>query len=311
MIEVKTANNSSIKKPQLKLALGTAAFGLDYGVSNAAGKVSVKEIENILALAKQEGIDTIDTASAYGDSESVLGSNSRAKQLKIISKIPPLVDTGFDEKSSISALTTESLQRLKQTKLHAMLFHQVEDVVDHPLGKQRFKQLEQLKEQGVVDKIGFSLYTPQQLNQCLENYQFDIVQCPLNCLDQRFINPNILKKLKDLNIEMHCRSLFLQGLLLIKEQALHEYFKPYQCFLNAFINKAKKLGVSKLVLALAIGCQHQVVSKMIIGCCNAQQLEEIIIAYHQAMRINDDLSGLACNEPSLIMPTNWQLRSSL
>jgi aryl-alcohol dehydrogenase-like predicted oxidoreductase len=285
----------------MKLALGTVQFGLDYGVSNTQGKVSPEEVNKILTLAKQQNINTLDTAPAYGNSESVLGNTELAYQFDIVSKIPALNDNDINVEQYVNT----SLQQLKIAKLAAILFHHVDDIISSPHAQSRFNALIKLKEQGKVTKIGVSVYSSEQLEFCLKNYPIDIVQLPLNCLDQRFSKTGWLHELSDRKVEVHCRSIFLQGLLLMEPENLPSYFIPYKTYFQRFIDTAKQLKVSQLSLALAVGCQDKSIDKMIIGCCNVKQLSEIISAYIAAKEINEDLSSLACEDKNLIIPSNW------
>ncbi|MBL4942734.1 MAG: aldo/keto reductase [Colwellia sp.] len=287
----------------MKLALGTVQFGLDYGVSNSQGQVCPNEVTKILSLAKQAGINTLDTAPAYGDSEQVLGATRLTQQFSIVSKIPALNNNEID----IEHYVKSSLQHLNIKKLSAVLFHQVQDIISSTHAKKRFNALVKLKEQGKITKIGISVYSPAQLEYCFGHYQFDIVQLPLNCFDQRFIQTNWLQKLSDSGIEIHCRSLFLQGLLLMEPEKLPTYFNPFKKHFHRFINIAKQLNISPLCLALAIGHQYNSIEKMVIGCCNIKQLSEIISANAVAKEIKKDLSSLTCENENLIIPSNWHL----
>lgn len=285
----------------MKLALGTAQFGLNYGISNTQGQVCPHEVSKILAFAKQQGINTLDTAPAYGNSENVLGKTGLTHQFNIVSKVPAL----SGKEVNIEQVINTSLQQLNIEKLTAVLFHHVDDIISSSRAKTHFNALLKQKELGKVAKIGISVYTPEQLEFCFDHYQFDIVQLPLNCFDQRFINSGWLNKLHDKNIEIHCRSIFLQGLLLMATEQLPTYFSAFKAPFQHFSDTAKQLKVSSLSLALAIGCQHDSIDKLIVGCCDTKQLSEIINAYVIAKEINDDLSSLACKNENLIIPSNW------
>jgi len=286
----------------MKLAIGTAQFGLNYGISNNQGQVCPNEVSKILALAKHENINTLDTAPAYGDSEKVLGETGITAQFDIVSKIPALGNCT----NNIEQYVNASLQQLNIETLSAVLFHQVEDIISSTHAKSRFNALLALKKQNKINKIGISVYTPEQLKLCVNNYPIDIVQLPLNCFDQRFINTGWLEKLADKKIEIHTRSIFLQGLLLMKQKQLPAYFSIYKSRFQHFIDTAHQLNVSTLSLALAIGCQQNHIDKIIVGCCNVKQLQEIISAYNIAKEIKTDLSSLSCSDENLIIPSNWQ-----
>ncbi len=289
----------------MKLALGTVQFGCDYGVSNAQGQVSSQEVNNILSLAAEVGITTLDTASVYGNSEQALGQSQLASQFNIVSKIPSLKNA--DGQDKIKQFIEKSLTQLKITQLDAVLFHQVGDLINSPLAQTRIDTLIQQKKSGYIKKIGVSVYTPTQLEYCLNNFNIDIVQLPLNALDQRFIATGLLEKLAAQGIEVHCRSVFLQGLLLMDIKELAPYFLPYLAPLKKFAQMTKKLTISPLVLSLVIACQQKHINKIVIGCCNVQQLQEIIDAYRIAQTITDDLTSLAYDDEQLLLPYNWQL----
>jgi aryl-alcohol dehydrogenase-like predicted oxidoreductase len=285
----------------MKLALGTVQFGLDYGVSNTQGQVCPEDVNKILTLANQKYINTLDTAPAYGNSEEILGKIKLTEQFNIVSKIPSLNESDIDVEKYIKT----SLRQLNIKKLAAVLFHQVDDIISSPFAQERFNSLIKIKEQEKTTKIGISVYTPEQLEFCIKHYPIDIVQLPLNCIDQRFISSGWLNKLADKEIEVHCRSIFLQGLLLMSPERLPNYFSPFKKYFQNFVDTAKQLKVSPLSLALAIGHQHKNIDKMVVGCCNAKQLLEIISANVVAKEINEDLSSLACKNENLIIPSNW------
>jgi aryl-alcohol dehydrogenase-like predicted oxidoreductase len=285
----------------MNLALGTAQFGLDYGVSNTQGKVYSEEVNKILTLAKQHKISTLDTAPSYGDCEEVLGKSELTSQFNIVSKIPALKENEVN----IEPYVESSLQYLKVDKLSAVLFHHVDDVINSTHAKKRFDSLLKLKEQGKVTKVGVSVYSPKQLEFCIKHYSIDIVQLPLNIMDQRFINSGWLNELADKNIEIHCRSIFLQGLLLMPQEQLPTYFTPFKESFKYFADTAKQLKVSPLSLALAIGHQYNAISKVLVGCCSTKQLTEIIDANIKAAEIKEDLSSFACENEQLIIPSNW------
>lgn len=287
----------------MRLALGTVQFGLNYGISNTQGQVCIKEIDNILETAKKYRIHVLDTATSYGESETLLGKKKLSHHFNFISKIPALKQNDINIEQYVEA----SLSKLQISQLEAVLFHHVDDIISSPFSSKRFSALSELKSRDKVNKIGVSVYTPEQLEYCFEHYKIDIVQLPLSCLDQRFIQTGWLDKLANADIEVHCRSLFLQGLLLMSPHQLNSYFLPYSHFLKSFANTAKNFDVSPLTLALAVGCQQQAIDKMVVGCCNVDQLKEIISAYQMACHLKEDLSFLACNDENLIMPNNWNL----
>ena len=285
----------------MKLALGSAQFGLNYGISNQQGQVDRQEVLRILQLAQQQKITLLDTAAVYGDSEKILGHSGLCEKFALVSKIPAL----SAQEKDVAIYIENSLKNLQITQLEAVLFHRVDDLISSPLKKVRFDNLIAQKQQGKVKKIGVSVYTPQQLDYCFNHYPLDIVQLPFNLLDQRFLQTGWLDKLKKSAIEIHCRSLFLQGLFLMESTQLADYFHPYLPVLAKISQKAQTLNTSVLSLALALACQQSTIDKMIVGCCNKAQLQEIITAYQQAKKISANLTDLAYDDEQLLLPSFW------
>jgi len=204
-----------------KIALGTVQFGLDYGIINHSGQVSIDEVKNILDYAKDKGIDTLDTAARYGNSEQVLGEVG-VNNYRIITKTTPLKN-GVD--GVIKGLH-QSLDNLNIGQVDGLLIHNINDVKDKRFGD-LFHKLNELKEEGLINKIGFSTYTPDQVDFLLENFDFDLIQVPFNIFDNRLIQGGQLKALKKKKIEIHARSVFLQGLLLDFNN-LSDYFLTWK-----------------------------------------------------------------------------------
>jgi len=286
----------------MKLALGTAQFGLNYGISNSLGQVALCEVEKILKYAKSIGIRTLDTANAYGESELTLGKISISQDFDIISKIPALKSNDID----IAPYFSCSLNRLNSKNIDALMFHDADDLLKSSKGQLRFRSLLQQKELEKVNKIGLSVYNPEQVERVITRYPIDIIQLPLNCLDQRFINSGVLKTTVENKIEVHCRSIFLQGLLLMEDQKVDDYFTPYLSFLEQFWRAAKEANLSPLAFALSIAVQRTEINKIIVGCCSVKQLEQIVKAYESAQNFAGRHLSLACNDENFIIPSNWQ-----
>lgn len=302
----------------MKIALGTAQFGLDYGVSNSQGQVTKPEIDAILKQALSLGIDTLDCAGAYGNSEKILGQLNVSQNFNLISKIPRL----SNNENNIEQLLSQSLADLQSKHLSALLLHHANNLLEHPDRNKIFCDLDLLKKKQKVNRIGVSVYHPEQLLSILKYFDIDLVQAPVNFFDQRFISADIISICKKKNIKLHARSLFLQGVLLMTNENMPRYFKPYQEKLLAYSHLAKSLACSKLTLALAILAQNSpnksndeqakqdVFEKLVIGVCNRQQLHEVAEAYHQAQNLSfctEELKQLADTRAGLINPSLWQL----
>lgn len=293
----------------MKLALGTAQFGLDYGISNRQGQVSKAQIKEILDQAFTLGISTLDCAAMYGDSEQVLGQLIPNSNFEIITKIPPLAH----EQESLLDYFNHSLKRLQQQQLHGLLLHRADDLITHPKRQQFFQQLQKLKKQKLINNIGASLYNPGQLHDIAQHFPIDFAQVPINIFDQRFLAPDIGNLCREKKIKLHARSLFLQGLIFFQEHDLPQYFFPFKSKLTAFIRLAKRLNCSILTLALALVAQNSqgvnnIVDKLIIGVCNCQELNELVQAYQHAKVLavsTDELYMLTDQRIEFINPTYW------
>jgi len=191
----------------MKLALGTVQFGLPYGISNQGGKVIREDVKHIIALSRASGIDTLDTAIAYGDSEACLGAVG-IQGFNIITKLPTIpedvADVGYWVRDQVQA----SLHRLGVQTAYGLLMHQPQQLLGHK-GKVVVQALERLKAEGVIQKIGVSIYSPTELNPVFEACQIDLVQAPFNLRDQRLNTTGWLQKIYDAGVEVHTRSTFL------------------------------------------------------------------------------------------------------
>jgi len=292
----------------MKLALGTAQFGLDYGISNPQGQVSPLEVKQILRLASEVGITTLDCAAAYGNSEAILGALPQSQHFDIVTKIPPLPDTEL----SIIPYFNNSIKHLKRTKIDTLLFHDVNTILQHPHSELFCHEIKQLKAEKKVKRIGISVYTPEHIEQSLEKLSIDVVQAPLNVFDQRVCHQATVKLLNQHNIKLHARSVFLQGLLLMATDTWPEYFTPYLGLLGKFDALASRLQLSKLTLALAFLLQNvhikPYLEQLVVGCCSQSQLQQIVQSYNQAVAYPlEQLNWheFACHEQALINPSFW------
>ena len=281
----------------MKLALGTVQFGLDYGISNKSGKVPSDKISQILEYAKSQGIYTIDTASLYGTSEEVLGQFD-LDDFEVITKTTK-IDKTLDRHENFERFKEAffaSQKKLGYTQLHGLMFHEANDLLSAQ-GLALWDLVEDFKQKGYVRKIGVSVYSPEQLEEILKIVDIDIVQFPLNILDQRFLY--LLPELKKKNIEIHTRSTFLQGLLLMNIADIDPYFDLIKPVLE-------KLPQNKLETALGFVKNIKEVDKIVVGVTKKIELEQISLSYNQS--INEiDFSKFAVKDEKFINPVNWRL----
>ena len=273
-----------------KLVLGTVQFGLQYGV-NSAGRPSQEAVKSILSEAAKGGVATLDTSSAYGNSEEVLGESiATPSQFKIVSKYPK-------GEVPVGEMFNSTLKRLKVDKLYGYLLHHFEVYKNNPAVWDEFIVL---KETGKVQKIGFSLYTPEELEFILKNGSpFDLIQVPFNIFDKKFLP--YMKELHEKGVEIHVRSTFLQGLFFKDRNALPEKLQTMKEYLLQLDDFSKKSGLSISEIALNYNLQNPYIDGVLIGVDNVDQLRMNLDSVKNTP-INIEIE---VKEQELLNPVNW------
>jgi len=292
----------------IKIGLGTAQWGLTYGISNHAGQTKQEEVSRILAYAKAIGIKVIDTARSYGESEQVLGKYDLTN-FNIITKIPLLTAQHVDHTlvgAYLEESFLESLRALGVETVHGLLVHDCNDLFTQ-FGETIITFLHKLKALGKVGKIGVSIYSSNQILKVLKLFKPDIVQLPFNVFDQRLLHDGTLSVIKNLGIEIHARSIFLQGLLLMKADEIPSYFRPWKTQFKAWNELCTDLGEQPQHIALDFAASNSLIDQVIIGVENLSQLVEL----NSAKSRGHDVSSLnICNvsDEQLLNPSLWNLQ---
>ncbi|PJZ79424.1 aldo/keto reductase [Leptospira meyeri] len=294
----------------MKIGLGTVQFGMDYGVSNQTGKTNQAEVNLILNKALELGIRKLDTAYLYGDSESVLGQNQKELNgFEVITKTRKFGYTAFtkDDAKLIRESFLESLSRLKLKKVYGLMFHDSSDLLKENSGY-LWDELVSLKAEGKVTKIGVSVYSPNQTAEILKKYPIEIIQFPLNIYDHSFLQNGFLSKLKKLDIEIHVRSVFLQGLALMPSNELPAYFKSVKNHIHECQEMLRSRGITLLEVALDFIKSVQEVDFAILGINNTSQLLEIFDSYYSEKNFGGiDYSKFAIFDENITNPSKWKL----
>ena len=285
----------------MRLALGTVQFGLPYGVANKSGQVSRAEAKLMVRLALENGIDTLDTAMAYGESEKYLGEIG-VENFKVVTKLPGMPNGCLDINNWIHEQVSSSLVRLGVGQVYGLLLHKSEDLLG-PNGREIYRALDSLKEKGLVKKIGISIYSPNELEALKNDFSFDLVQAPFNLIDQMLLHSGWMQKLKDNGVEIHTRSVFLQGLLLMKEIDIPPKFSPWKHLWKKWHDWLTENNVSALQSSLAFALSFPEIERVVVGADNHNQLKEIINATNNLL--NADLPNLVSADENLINPANW------
>ena len=286
-----------------KLALGTVQFGLNYGISNTNGLVNKNQAKLILSQAFKSNINTLDTAAVYGESESILGEIG-IDDFNVLTKLPPVPENQADIRKWAIDNISSSMEKLNISSLYALLLHNSVDILGER-GKVLNEVLLECKYKGSIEKIGASIYDTEELDD-IENsdIEFDIIQAPFNVFDRRLELSGWLSRLGNSDTEVHIRSVFLQGLLLLSSEARPKYFNKWERHFNLWDDWLEDNDISSLEACLNFVKSYSNVDKIIVGVTNVKQLSEIISIFED----NDNKitpESLISNDQLLINPTNW------
>ncbi|WP_110689370.1 aldo/keto reductase [Salinicola endophyticus] len=287
----------------MKIALGTVQFGMNYGVANSAGKVRLQDVRRILDIAHGAGVTTLDTAVSYGESESLLGRVG-TKNFDVVSKLPPRDFHDSNAGEWVATHIQNSLRKLNRSSLYGLLLHRPLDLMERN-GQDVYNALCDFKARGVVKKIGISVYGPEELEKLFSRYDFDMVQAPMNIIDQRMRESGWLDKLKHSGVEVHIRSAFLQGLLLMRKDDRPAFFKPWSDLFLRIEEWCRDENISLLEACLGCLVQRPQIDKVVVGVTCQNQLEDILasICSHQIK----PPASLCSHDEALINPSMWKL----
>jgi aryl-alcohol dehydrogenase-like predicted oxidoreductase len=289
-------------KNSKKIVLGTVQFGIDYGISNESGIVQNSEVSSILDLAKLRGINQLDTATSYGVAEKVLGTYVGIKEFDIITKISKLPEASRLNHGKYCI--EQSLELLNIDKLYGVMTHDEQDLLE---SNNIIEEMNLYKNRGLIEKIGGSFYTVDALLDAVRRFDIDIVQIPISLFDQTFADKKILNELKSRNIEIHARSLFLQGLAFMSLDEVPSYFNKVK---NKFVSYQKILNENNLSpLDL---CFHYIkslsqVDGYVIGAINSDQLLGSIESADRETSCKVDLTHLDLGDDAYRKPVNWKV----
>ena len=283
----------------MKIIIGTAQIGMRYGVAGG-GDFNQKKVDNLLKLAICNNINSIDTAPGYGDAHLKIGK-SAVKNLNIITKLPKL-NLKTNPYKNIKNNVKNYLTTLNCKKLYCLLLHNPSDILSS-YGKNIYLALKRLKEEGLIEKFGVSTYELGELNSIVDNFKIDIVQHPVNILDRRLEKSGTLKKLNIQGIEVHCRSVFLQGLLLLNLEKIDLKFHPFKKDLLKIHNFSMKSQKTIQEICLNYVLNIKNISKIIVGIDNEKQLKELIKIIENKEVIN--IPEFKISNKNILDPRSW------
>jgi aryl-alcohol dehydrogenase-like predicted oxidoreductase len=273
-----------------KLGLGTVQFGQAYGVSNTRGQVPTAEAAAILQRATESGITLLDTAANYGSAENILAGLDTAP-FRIVTKTINL-------KNGLDALLTRARQSAETLNADTLLVHVAGDLADDRL----WPALQQLKSEGVFRKIGISAYVADDPAALAARFKPDVMQLPFSLLDQRLLANGTLAYLRDNGIELHARSLFLQGLLFLDHlPAKLQTAAPHLKNIKAKIAAA---GATPLAAALGFVLSRPEIAHGVVGVTSLNELDEILAAATQPLP-DLDWTAMALADEVVLTPSLW------
>ncbi|UAM97209.1 aldo/keto reductase [Polaribacter litorisediminis] len=290
-----------VKNLNSKLILGTVQFGLDYGINNTNGQVSLESSHQILQHAFNQGIQILDTAEAYGNAHSVIGTfheKNPDKIFEIITKLPHQFN------SNISDKVISYLNDLKVTKLHALLFH---SFLSYKENINYFDALIQLKKADKIKYVGVSVYTNKEIEDVLLNDDVDIIQLPFNLFDNICQRGTILEKAKSKGKIIHTRSAFLQGLFFKDINSKNKIAQNLKEELLEILKISNKNQISTAQLALNYCLQQTLIDNVLIGVDSLKQLEQNIESVKHSIdaALIDQINKIKVEDVQLLNPSLW------
>lgn len=285
----------------MRLAIGTAQFGLGYGVANTSGRVPAADVAAILADARTAGCDTIDTAIGYGDAEAVLGEAGVSGFL-IVTKLPAVPDEERDVAGWVRRAIEGSLQRLRVPCLHGVLLHRPQQLLGER-GRELAAALEHLKTAGLTTKVGVSAGSADELDAYSSMLPTGLVQVPFNLFDRRLLAGGRLDRLVQAGVEVHVRSVFLQGLLVMPAAQRPTAFDRWADYLQQYDAWLKASGVSAVAACLRDALAQPGIARVVVGVDGAAHWRGILSAVDGPAPAR--LPAFDHADPDLINPLVW------
>jgi aryl-alcohol dehydrogenase-like predicted oxidoreductase len=284
-----------------KIILGTAQFGMKYGISNTDGEIKLVEVFKILNFLKQKKITSLDTARSYKSSERKIGKyfKKTKKKFNIITKF------SFKNNNSVESQFKESFKALGYIP-NTILAHSYKDYMNPKF----HKQINILKEKYSINNIGVSLYNISELNKILTYKRPDLVQVPINILDKRFLDPKICKILKKKSIKILGRSIFLQGLFFNSQKFIFKNFKGAK---NKYLEILKIANYEKMTLAeLSLNWAFHLkeVDNIVLGIDNLSHLKKNldIVKKRISKESLEQIKKINLNNNNIIRPYLWKIK---
>ncbi len=285
-----------------ELGLGSVQFGVDYGATRSEPRPAPTEVGEILHRAAGAGIRVVDTAPSYGDAESLLGTLRPAHaRFRWVTKTAGPADAAAPLLESVET----SRARLGTRSLYGVLDHFPEALAGSA-GERRIQQLEALRARGWAQKVGVSVYRAEQIEAVAGGSFPDLVQVPLNALDQRLLEDGTLANLARRGVEVHARSVFLQGLLLVEPERIPEPLAGLRAPVARFRRVARERGLEPAEAALGFALGLDTVDVVLCGVQRLAELDALLAAAARAAAVEPRwFAGVGCADAELLDPSQW------
>ena len=283
-----------------RLILGTAQFGLDYGISNSDGKIPQDETEKILDKAYEFGIRKLDTASAYGDAEKVIGNylkKNKLKEFNITTKI-------YSKESSLEEHLELSLKNLEQNKISTLLFHSFETFLFY---KTKIIDFYKRYHGRKFDHLGVSVYTLDEMESLLDEKYVNKIQLPFNLFDRSKEKKDLIRKLRLRGKSIEVRSIYLQGLFFLSPESLNTRLSSFRSTLKELRIISNKYEQKIQDIALRYVISKSYLDEIVFGINKLEHLDELIKVDFTPLNkdIIDDIENLHIENKLLLNPTRW------
>lgn len=287
-----------------KLILGTVQLGLDYGINNSKGKPTLENAFKILTTAFDNGITVLDTAEAYGNSQEVIGLFHKKhpnKQFKIITKIAP---NSVVTETDLIVQIQKNCKQLNVELLYAYMFHHYNVLIENKI---IYHNLIKAKEKGLVQKIGISLYTNTEIEDIINNYtEFDIIQIPFNLFDNENQRKKIILKARKKGMEIHTRSVFLQGLFFMDKDKIPKKTASLSDDLLTLKELQQTHKLDTVTMALQYVLQKKYIDCVVIGVDSSKQLISNINMVTKTVTIpHQEIDTISVKDITTLNPSNW------
>ena len=288
-------------KTTSKIILGTAQFGLDYGINNTSSKPNQQAVNEILIKAYDSGVRCLDTAEVYGNAHEIIGDFHRqypSRIFNVITKLPLNIDGNIAEK------VEKYLNELNVTQLEGLLFHSHQTYKESKGSKEL---IDTYRRQGKVKYLGVSVYTNEEAEDVIEDNYIDIIQLPFNLFDNNNLRGEVLKKAKDNGKIIHTRSAFLQGLFFTSSQKKNKISLPLSDELG-YIHQLSKLShISISTISLNYCLQQPHIDNVLIGVDNLDQLNQNLedAGYSLPEEVIDKINAIYIKNVELLNASLW------